>query len=217
MWIQSIHGRRFAASTGPVAPSTNTGTRSHQALKIAIVACISPTLLCTIAPIGRPVDLGIAVRDRDRVLLVQAQQHLRVAVAEQVDEAVVQPAIGGAGVQRDIGQVELAQHQRDRVAAPVIARLVGENRPLDGGRTGCVCRSCVASPPEPPPTGPLSGGDSLGVGARLRRRARFPQRRIAAAGPTRREAGKSWAGTASYAVMTNNGSTAYTTYSMSAW
>jgi hypothetical protein len=58
VWIQSIHGRRFAASTGPVAPSTKTGTRSHHALKIAIVACISPTLLCTIAPIGRPVTLA---------------------------------------------------------------------------------------------------------------------------------------------------------------
>ena len=45
-------------ATGPVAPSTNTGTRSHQASKIAIVACISPTLLCTMAPIGLPVTLA---------------------------------------------------------------------------------------------------------------------------------------------------------------
>ena len=114
--------------------------------------------------------LGIAVRDRDRVLLVQTQQHLRVAVAEQVDEAVVQPAIGGAGVQRDIGQVKFAQHQRDRVAAPVIARLVGENGPLDGARTGCGVTHALPPLPEPPPTGPLSGGDGLGVGARLRPR-----------------------------------------------
>jgi len=35
-----------------------TGARSHQALKIAIVACISPTLLCTNAAIGRPVTLA---------------------------------------------------------------------------------------------------------------------------------------------------------------
>ena len=54
VWIQSIQGRRFGASTGPVAPSISTGMRSHQALKIAIVACISPTLECTAAAIGVP-------------------------------------------------------------------------------------------------------------------------------------------------------------------
>ena len=43
--IQSIQGRRLAASTGPVAPRTITGTRSTQALKIAMDACIRPTLL----------------------------------------------------------------------------------------------------------------------------------------------------------------------------
>jgi len=32
VWIQSIQGRRLAASTGPVAPITSIGTRSHQAL-----------------------------------------------------------------------------------------------------------------------------------------------------------------------------------------
>jgi hypothetical protein len=74
------------------------------------------------------------VRDRDRVLLVQAQQHLRVAVAEQVYEAVVQPAIGGARVERDIRKIELAQHQRDGVAAPVIPRFVGQDRLLDAAR-----------------------------------------------------------------------------------
>jgi hypothetical protein len=58
VWIHSIHGRRFAASTGPVAPSTITGMRSHQALKIAMVAWNSPTLLCTAASIGVPVTLA---------------------------------------------------------------------------------------------------------------------------------------------------------------
>jgi hypothetical protein len=58
VWIHSIHGRRRVESIGPVAPSTRTGARSHQALKIAIVACISPTLLCTNAAIGRPVTLA---------------------------------------------------------------------------------------------------------------------------------------------------------------
>ena len=32
VWIQSIQGRRLAASTGPVAPMISIGTRSHQAL-----------------------------------------------------------------------------------------------------------------------------------------------------------------------------------------
>src|SRR5205823_7624068 len=82
--------------------------------------------------------LGVAMRDRDGVLFMQAQEHLRVAVAEQIDEAVMEPAIGGAGVERDIGQVELAQHQRDGVAAPIVARLVGQHRPLEATRPRCV-------------------------------------------------------------------------------
>jgi hypothetical protein len=53
---------------GPVAPSTMTGMRSHQALNIAMVACISPTLLCTAARHRLAGDLGIAVRDGDRML-----------------------------------------------------------------------------------------------------------------------------------------------------
>src|SRR6516165_4524305 len=58
VWIQSIQGRRFIASTGPVAPSTTTGMRSHQALKIAMVACCSPTLECTAVAIARLVTLA---------------------------------------------------------------------------------------------------------------------------------------------------------------
>ena len=46
MWIQSTHGRRFIASTGPTPPSMTMGTRSHQALKMAMVACMSPTFAC---------------------------------------------------------------------------------------------------------------------------------------------------------------------------
>ena len=58
VWIQSIHGRRFMASTGPFAPKTMTGTRSQYASKIAIDACIKPTLLCTIASIGLSVTFA---------------------------------------------------------------------------------------------------------------------------------------------------------------
>jgi hypothetical protein len=56
--IQSIQGRRFTASTGPVAPSTITGMRSHHALNIAMVACINPTLACTAAASGLPVTFA---------------------------------------------------------------------------------------------------------------------------------------------------------------
>ncbi len=94
--IQSIHGRRFAASHGPVAPMISTGVRSHHALKIAIVACMSPTFECSAAAIMRSDALAVALRDRDRVLVVQAQDHLRRAVAEIVDDAVVQPAVARA-------------------------------------------------------------------------------------------------------------------------
>ena len=58
VWIQSIHGRRFIASTGPVAPRMRIGMRSHQALKIAMVAWNRPTLECTAAAIALPVTLA---------------------------------------------------------------------------------------------------------------------------------------------------------------
>ena len=45
-------------ATGPVAPRTTTGWRSHQALKIAMVAWNSPTLECTAAAMGLPVTLA---------------------------------------------------------------------------------------------------------------------------------------------------------------
>ena len=58
VWIQSIQGRRLAASTGPVAPRMMMGMRSHQALKIAMVAWNNPTLECTAAAIALPVTLA---------------------------------------------------------------------------------------------------------------------------------------------------------------
>ena len=48
-----FHGLRFAASQGPVAPRTSTGVRSHQASKIGMQACMSPTLACRAAAIIR--------------------------------------------------------------------------------------------------------------------------------------------------------------------
>ena len=74
-------------------------------------------------------DLGVAVRDGDRVLLVERQHDLRRAVAEIVDDAVVQPAVGRAGHERYVGDLKLAQHRRDRVGAPDVLALAGG----DGG------------------------------------------------------------------------------------
>ena len=88
-------------------------------------------------------DLGVAVRDRDRGLLVQAEQHLRRRVAEIIDQAVVQAAIARAGIERDVGDVEVAQGLGHHVAAEarrVAARLI---RPLDRrdlGMRGIACR-----------------------------------------------------------------------------
>ena len=45
-------------ATGPVAPMITIGMRSHHALKMAMVACISPTLECTAAAIALPVTLA---------------------------------------------------------------------------------------------------------------------------------------------------------------
>jgi len=53
-----VNSGSFTASTGPVAPSTSMGMRSHQALNIAIAACIRPTLECTAAAIALPVTLA---------------------------------------------------------------------------------------------------------------------------------------------------------------
>jgi hypothetical protein len=60
-------------------------------------------------------DLGVAVSDRDRRFLVKAQQHLRRGIADMVDQAVMETAIAGAGIECDIGNVEVAQHLGDHV------------------------------------------------------------------------------------------------------
>ena len=64
--------------------------------------------------------LGVAMRHGDGRLLVQAEQHLRPLVPEVIDDRIVQPAVARAGIQREIGDVERAQHRRDGVATPVL-------------------------------------------------------------------------------------------------
>ena len=70
-------------------------------------------------------DLGIAVRDRDDMILVQTQQHLRRAIAEIVHQAVVKSAIARAGIERHVFDVQLAQHLGCDVARP--AHVVGRS------------------------------------------------------------------------------------------
>ena len=118
MWIQSTHGRRLTASTGP--------TRAQQQDRNAIAPRVEDRHRRVHEPdvgvqrdgerLAR--DARIAVRERDRALLVHAQQELRPRVAEMVDEAVVQAAEARAGRQRDVGNLERAQKLRDRIAAP---------------------------------------------------------------------------------------------------
>ena len=62
--------------------------------------------------------LGVAMRDRDRVILVQAYQDAGVLVAKMVDEAVVKPAIARPGVEADIRYAKTPQHLSGDVAAP---------------------------------------------------------------------------------------------------
>ena len=45
-------------ATGPVAPRTNSGARSHQALNRLIMPCSRPTLECSTQAIGSPVALA---------------------------------------------------------------------------------------------------------------------------------------------------------------
>ena len=75
--------------------------------------------------------LGVAVRDRYRMLLVQAQQHLRVVVAEVVDEAVVQAAEACTGVERDVRNAKRAQRLGNDVAAELRGRRRCSRRPFE--------------------------------------------------------------------------------------
>ena len=87
-------------------------------------------------------DLGVAVCNRHRGFFMHAQHHLRCAVAEQVDDAIVQAAIACARHQRDIRHTQFAQHQGDGVAAPegfagtAGYRLVMHNQVRRGVRRG---------------------------------------------------------------------------------
>ena len=81
-------------------------------------------------------DLGVALRDGDGVLLVQAQQHLGVFVAQIIHDAVMQAPVARARIQGDRGDVEGLQGLRDAVAAEDRARLGGAIGLLEPRREG---------------------------------------------------------------------------------
>ncbi len=62
--------------------------------------------------------LGIAVRDRHRMVLVQAHDDPRPLVAEMIDQAVVQTTVARAWVEADIRDAQPAEHLRGDIAAP---------------------------------------------------------------------------------------------------
>ena len=79
--------------------------------------------------------LGIAVRDRHRVVLVQAQQNARPLVAEVIDDAVVQAAIAGAGVEADDRECRGGAASGRRCRCP---RRRARRALLRSGRTACL-------------------------------------------------------------------------------
>lgn len=63
------------------------------------------------------------MRDGNSVLLVDTEQHLRLLVAEEVDQAVMQAAIARARRQGDVFKADFTQDRRDRIATPSHGRV----------------------------------------------------------------------------------------------
>jgi hypothetical protein len=70
------------------------------------------------------------------MFFVQRQQHLRISIAQIVDEAVMQPAITGARIHRDVSQIQPPDHFRHDVADPFHLRITARNRGLDVFKIG---------------------------------------------------------------------------------
>src|SRR5262245_32394336 len=62
--------------------------------------------------------LGIAVGDRDRMVLVQAEDDARIFIAEVVNDAVVESPVARPWVEADERNAKTAQHLRGDIAAP---------------------------------------------------------------------------------------------------
>ena len=84
-----------------------------------------------------PARLCITMRDGDGMLFVQAEQDLGPFVAQVIDQAVMQPAVTCAGIERDEGDAEAAEHLRGDVAAPADARVERLGRLFAAGVLPC--------------------------------------------------------------------------------
>jgi len=82
---------------------------------------------------GLPCHLGIAVSDRHRAFLVQAQKQLRAFIAEIIDEAVVQAAIARARIEGDVRDVCRPQRVGNHVTAEAGGIDPCGNRAIEAG------------------------------------------------------------------------------------
>ena len=91
---------------------------------------------------------GKTLGNGDGHFFVQAQQHLGRAVAQVVDQAVVQAPVAGAGVQGQVGHAHGAQAFCDRVTAPVGGGLKVGGRffAFDHGQSALMLASRITLP-----------------------------------------------------------------------
>src|SRR5262245_38695867 len=75
--------------------------------------------------------LAVTVGDGNRMLFVQADDHLRIFIAQIVDDTVVESPVARAGHESNIFEVEPAGHFRDHIAAPLHLRLSKVLWPVD--------------------------------------------------------------------------------------
>ena len=63
-------------------------------------------------------DLGVAMGNGHRMLLMQHDEHLRLRIAQVIDQAVMQAAEAGAGIEQHIGDAQRPQQFGNHIAAP---------------------------------------------------------------------------------------------------
>src|SRR4029077_1332474 len=91
-------------------PMTMTGTRSHQALYIAIVACCRPTTPWQIMAIGFPSIFASPFALVRADFLVRAGEDLWLRIATMIEHGFVQSAETGRAIHRQIVDVERLEH-----------------------------------------------------------------------------------------------------------
>ena len=110
---------------GPTPPSRSMGMRSHHALKMAIVACMRPTLACSATASGRPVTRVYPCASATACSSCTQSKSSGRIVAEVIHQAVVQAAKARAGCQRNVFDIEQAQQLGNAVAAEAWRRFDG--------------------------------------------------------------------------------------------